>query len=397
MSSATTSKPATAPTPTDNGQGAGSVANLLKMIQASSADLPAPERQKRLREVIDRETKKLSAEDRATFLDRLADYFPAWGKVIPGAAMQGIDPADVKALAKALAERFAKLPEADRGAIQQDLRKAQVIPPPPPAPAAAAPAPAASQGIDPSDAKSLVKALSERFAKLSAGDQDAVQQDLRKAHVIPPTPEPAPAPSGGGGGGGGGMARDRVQKLLGEYFSPKQPANPDLSRVLEMFVVMADQYMKLEEAVASQFPKRQGAEDQHLPVSQENLQLYLTLSEGDGKRAKLKAEIEKQLTGLNYRVWSMMKAVESLPRRYARTRSPSAIEDAPELAGGKGFFGGDKKFQKCWEKYVELCGGRDSGNLVKTMTDLYAQILGEILQAQIGSPGRSAADSPSGG
>src|ERR1700722_4094671 len=267
MSSATSGKSAAGPANgaalPENGQGAGSVANLLKMIQASAADLPATERLKKLREVIDRETKKLGAEDRAAFLDRLADYFPAWGKVVPGAAMQGIDPADIKALAKALAERFGKAAEGDRGAVQEELRKAQVIPPPPPpAPAAPAPGPAkaaAMQGIDPNDARSLVKALSERFGKMSEGDREAVQNDLRKASVTPASPETASgSATRGGGGGGGGMSRDKVRSLLGEYFSPKQPANPDLSRVLELFTVMADQYMKLEEAVNSQFPKRQG-------------------------------------------------------------------------------------------------------------------------------------------
>jgi hypothetical protein len=48
-------------------------------------------------------------------------------------------------------------------------------------------------------------------------------------------------------------------------------------------------------------------------------------------------------------------------------------------------FRSDGKFKKYWEKYVELCGGRDAGTLVKTLSDLHAQILVEILQARSGA------------
>jgi hypothetical protein len=188
---------------------------------------------------------------------------------------------------------------------------------------------------------------------------------------------------------------------------PSQPSAADLlrdycksgvaaesARVLELFVLTAELVIQMEETVASQFPRKArgaGETEEHKGLSQEMLGRYLCMSDTDPGRPKLKQDIERQLNALGYRVWSVIKAMESLPRRYAKTRAPAAIEEAPEMSsGGGGFFRGDNKFKKYWERYVELCGGRDSGTLVKNISDLYSNILVEILQARAGSPERAA-------
>jgi hypothetical protein len=181
-------------------------------------------------------------------------------------------------------------------------------------------------------------------------------------------------------------------EMLRDYC--KAGAVPDPGRALELFVLLAELAIQMEETVASQFPRKAlaaGEAEENKGLSQEVLGQYLCMNNADPARAKLKSEIDRQLKALGYRVWSMMRAMESLPRRYAKTRAPAAIEEAPEMtAGGGGFFRADNKFKKYWEKYTELCGGRDNGTLVKNISDLYSQILVEILQARAGSPDRAA-------
>jgi hypothetical protein len=174
--------------------------------------------------------------------------------------------------------------------------------------------------------------------------------------------------------------QDQMPKL-GSYAA----SQPNLARLFEMFVLLADHVIHIEETVAGQFPKKMlsnGEADEFQGVTKESIQRYLSGSDADA--ARLKPEIERQLSNLGYRVWSVMKSMESLPRRYAKTRAPASIEEAPEMSGGGGFFRSDGKFRKYWEKYVELCGGRDGGTLVKTLSDLHGQILIEILQARSG-------------
>jgi hypothetical protein len=179
---------------------------------------------------------------------------------------------------------------------------------------------------------------------------------------------------------------------LGSYAAPGGAAQPSLARLMEMFVLLADHVMQIDETVASQFPRKMlanGEAEESQGLSPEAIQRYLASS--DAEAARSKPEIERQLSNLGYRVWSVMKSMESLPRRYAKTRAPASIEEAPEMSAAGGFFRSDGKFRKYWEKYIELCGGRDGGTLVKTLSDLHGQILVEILQARSGGEIRASA------
>ncbi len=176
---------------------------------------------------------------------------------------------------------------------------------------------------------------------------------------------------------------------LGDYGAGKDGRGAELARVLELFVLFADQLVQMEQTVAEHFPRKLlpgGETEEQKGLTPDLVKAFLSLEDSDPARARLKQEMERRLTGLNYQVWSVLKSMESLPRRYARTRAPAAIEESPEMASaGGGLFRSDGKFKKYWEKYVELCGGRDAGTLVKTLSDLHAQILVEILQARSGA------------
>jgi hypothetical protein len=178
-----------------------------------------------------------------------------------------------------------------------------------------------------------------------------------------------------------------IRAILGDFSPTKPGARAELARFAELFVLMANHIIQMETTVAEQFPKKllAGSEVEPGGVDRPTIQKYLAMSDNDPGRAALRQDIEKHLTGLGYRVWAVVKSMESLPRRYAKTRSPGAIEEAPELSAGGGLFRADAKFRKCWEKYVELCGGRDAGTLVKTISDLHTTILVEILQARFGT------------
>jgi len=187
----------------------------------------------------------------------------------------------------------------------------------------------------------------------------------------------------------------QIRAMLGDTRDSAPAAQPQLARVAELFVVLANQMMQMEETIAEQFPRKLlpgGEANEQQGLSREIIRQYLSLSDSDPRRAQLQAEIERHLTGLGYRMWSVVKSMESLPRRYAKTRAPSAIEEAPEMTAGGALFRSDAKYRKYWDKYVELCGGRDGGTLVKTLSDLHSQILVEILQARFGTSGKLSAD-----
>jgi hypothetical protein len=180
---------------------------------------------------------------------------------------------------------------------------------------------------------------------------------------------------------------------LGEYAPGKDGRGVELPRVVELFVLLADQLVQIEQTVAEHFPRKLlpgGEQEEQKAISAEMIRQYLGMSDGDPARGKAREEMERRLSGLGYQIWSVMKSMESLPLRYAKTRSPAAIEEAPEITAAGGLFRSDAKFRKYWEKYVQLCGGRDGDTLVKTISDLYSQILVGILQARFGPAGRDA-------
>jgi hypothetical protein len=217
-----------------------------------------------------------------------------------------------------------------------------------------------SNRIDPQDVPALVTALVGAFSRLSAGQQNEVRQMLTKGGIAPSS----------------GLGQEQKMRDMAVAFRRNGTNLKDSSlasqRLLDVFLMLAEQVIATEEFVSPCW--RNYRNEGGSALIRELIGRYIWAGENEPSVAKYKVDLQDQLGILKNRIVKLISGIPAFARRFSQTRCPAAIEDG--VQGKWGMFPG--KYKDVWERYVELCGGRDPEQFDDQIGAIFKQILKDL-------------------
>ncbi|MGD0768083.1 MAG: hypothetical protein ABSB42_07790 [Tepidisphaeraceae bacterium] len=217
-----------------------------------------------------------------------------------------------------------------------------------------------SNRIDPNDIPVLVTALVSGFLRLSNGQQNEIRQMLVKGGVL----------------GSGGVGQEQRVREVASVFRRNgtnlKDSNLAIQRLLDVFLMLAEQVIATEEFVSPCW--RNYRSEGGSPLIRELIGRYIWAGENDAALGKCKVDLQDQLVLLKNRLVKLLSSIPAFARRFSQTRCPSAIEEG--VQGKWGMFPG--KFKDVWDRYIELCGGRDQEQFDDQIVAIFRQILKDL-------------------
>ncbi|HWE01860.1 MAG TPA: hypothetical protein VG326_05570 [Tepidisphaeraceae bacterium] len=183
---------------------------------------------------------------------------------------------------------------------------------------------------------------------------------------------------------GSNPSLSQIQTLIRSSLRLSDSCPVDIRQVVEVFALLANTISGLDNWVRETWNRC--AQDNVNPASLLSAihgAISAPSAQAGAAAANARRLLNESMTDSVRRIESLVSALKDLPREYAQKFAPDVIL---ETAGAKGR--GDQK-SRCWDAYVELCGGSEPQKLAHEIAAFWPIILDRIKNASAPTTGAS--------